>query len=30
LQLRDQASLRSRDAFWDIRVPKTHSIFDSH
>ena len=25
-----QASLRSRDAFWDIRVPKTHSIFDSH
>ncbi len=25
-----QASLRSRDAFWDIQVPKTHSIFDSH
>ena len=25
-----QVSLRSRDAFWDIPVPKTHSIFDSH
>ncbi|MET0105132.1 MAG: Hsp33 family molecular chaperone HslO, partial [Sedimenticola sp.] len=24
-----QASLRSRDALWDIQVPKTHSIFDS-
>ena len=29
-RLGSQASLRSRDAFWDIRVPKTHSIFDSH
>ncbi|MCB0257012.1 MAG: transposase [Anaerolineae bacterium] len=28
--LLDQASLRSRDTFWDIQVPKTHSIFDSH
>ena len=25
-----QVRLRSRDAFWDIQVPKTHSIFDSH
>ncbi|MET0048253.1 MAG: PAS domain S-box protein, partial [Sedimenticola sp.] len=25
----EQASLRSRDALWDIQVPKTHSIFDS-
>ena len=25
-----QVSLRSRDALWDIPVPKTHSIFDSH
>ncbi|MET0105654.1 MAG: multiheme c-type cytochrome, partial [Sedimenticola sp.] len=24
-----QASLQSRDALWDIQVPKTHSIFDS-
>jgi len=24
-----QVCLRSRDAFWDIQVPKTHSIFDS-
>ena len=24
-----QASLRSRDAFWDIPVTKTHSTFDS-
>jgi retron-type reverse transcriptase len=27
---RIQASLRSRDAFWDVQVPKTHSIFDGH
>ena len=25
-----QASLRSRDACWDIPVPKTHAIFDDH
>jgi len=25
----DKASLRSRDAFWDFQVPKTHLIFDS-
>ena len=25
----EQVCLRSRDAFWDIQVPKTHSIFDS-
>ena len=24
-----QACLRSRDAFWDVQVPKTHSIFDN-
>ncbi|MES9852668.1 MAG: hypothetical protein ABW170_12670 [Candidatus Thiodiazotropha sp. L084R] len=27
--LLEQASLRSRDAFWDIRVPQKHSTFDS-
>jgi hypothetical protein len=25
-----QASLRSRDTFWDIQAPKTPSIFDGH
>ena len=25
----DQASLRSRERFWDIRVPKIDSIFDN-
>ena len=27
--LSGQVCLRSRDAFWDIQVPKTHSIFDN-
>ncbi|RTZ80342.1 MAG: hypothetical protein DSZ01_02345, partial [Gammaproteobacteria bacterium] len=27
--LREQASLRSRERFWDIRVPKIDSIFDN-
>jgi len=27
---KSQGSLRSRDAFWDVPVPKTHSIFDCH
>ena len=26
---REQASLRSRERFWDIRVPKIDSIFDN-
>ncbi len=26
---RQQASLRSRERFWDIRVPKIDSIFDN-
>ncbi len=29
LHLREQASLRSRERFWDIRVPKIDSIFDN-
>ncbi len=28
-QMLDQASLRSRERFWDIRVPKIDSIFDN-
>ncbi|MES9851293.1 MAG: c-type cytochrome [Candidatus Thiodiazotropha sp. L084R] len=28
-RVQEQASLRSRDAFWDIRVPQKHSTFDS-
>ena len=28
-RLPNQVCLRSRDAFWDIPVPKTHSIFDN-
>ena len=26
---KEQASLRSRERFWDIRVPKIDSIFDN-